>query len=124
MSSSSIAQPLTLPVAPQLCAMLVFNASNQLAVRQLGSKMGLAFTGSDLAMATARLESSFRAHTTPTEYFTSEAGGRSYRVFFAQVTGAPADPEIVFCSLDSLAAQPAALAPSLAALLEDLEPHL
>ena len=107
-----------------LFALLAFNASNQLAVRRLGSKFGLAFTGSDLAMATSRLEGSFKEHTAPAEYFSSEAGGRSYRVFFAQVTGTAADSEIVFQSLEALNAQPASLAPSLAALLRDLEPHL
>ncbi len=116
--STAVAAPAT------LFALLAFNASNQLAVRRLGSKLGLAFTGSDLAMATARLESCFRQHTPPAEYFASAAGGRSYRVCFAQVAGAPADAEIVFISLETLAAQPAALAPSLAALLRDLEPHL
>lgn len=109
---------------PSLCALLAFNASNQLAVRRLGSKVGLAFTGSDLAMATARLEASFPAHTAPAEYFTCMAGGRSYRVFFAQVSGTPADAEIGFRSLDALAAEPASLAPSLAVLLEELDPHL
>src|SRR5262249_6693885 len=107
-----------------LFAFLAFNASNQLAVRKLGSKRGLAFTGSDLAMATMRLEGCFQEHTAPAEYFTATAGGRSYRVFFMQVRGAPADAEIVFQSLDALAADPTALAPSLAGLLQDLEPHL
>jgi 4-hydroxy-3-methylbut-2-en-1-yl diphosphate reductase len=107
-----------------LFAMLAFNASNQLAVRKLGSRMGLAFTGSDLAMATSRLESSFPRHTPPAEYFTTEAGGRGYRVFFTQVDGTAADPEVVFRSLDALSAQPTALAPSLSVLLKDLEPHL
>lgn len=109
---------------PALFALLAFNASNQLAVRRLGSKMGLAFTGSDLAMATARLEGSFREHTPPAEYFSLEAGGRSYRVFFSQVAGTPADSEIVFVSIDTLSAQPQALAPSLSAVLDNLEPHL
>lgn len=116
--SSVVAAP------PSLFALLAFNGSNQLAVRRLGSKMGLAFTGSDLAMATSRLEGSFREHTPPAEYFSLEAGGRSYRVFFAQVAGTPADPEIVFVSLDALAAQRPVLAPSLAAVLDQLEPHL
>jgi 4-hydroxy-3-methylbut-2-enyl diphosphate reductase len=75
-------------------------------------------------MATARLESAFRDHTAPTEYFAAEAGGRSYRVFFAQVTGTPADSEIGFQSLDELAAQPAALAPSLAVLLSQIDPYV
>ncbi|HEY1109902.1 MAG TPA: 4-hydroxy-3-methylbut-2-enyl diphosphate reductase [Opitutaceae bacterium] len=116
--SSVVAAP------PSLFALLAFDASNRLAVRRLGSKMGLAFTGSDLAMATARLEASFREHTAPAEYFSLEAGGRSYRVCFAQVAGTPADSEIIFESLDALTAQPAALAPSLAAVLAALEPHL
>ena len=110
--------------SPALIAILAFNASNQLAVRRLGSKAGLPFTGTDLAMATARLESAFREHTPPAEYFSCDAGGRGYRVFFAQVSGPPADGEIVFQSLDDLAAKPAALAPSLAVLLGQLEPHL
>lgn len=117
----------TQPVAagtPAIFALLAFNGSNQLAVRRLGSKAGLAFTGSDLGMAVGRLESSFREHTAPAEYFRADAGGRSYRVFFVQVAGPPADGEIVFESLEKLAGQPAALAPSLAGLLPRLEPHL
>jgi len=113
------------PATPSaLAAILAFNASNQLAVRRLGSKAGLAFTGSDLAMATARVESAFWDHTPPAEQFAADAAGRSYRVYFAQVTGVPADGEIAFHSLDELAARPDALAPSLAALLPQLEPHL
>lgn len=109
---------------PALVAILAFDARNQLAVRRLGSKAGLPFTGTDLAMATARLESAFNQHTAPVEYFSTAAGGRSYRVFFARVAGNSADAEIAFQSLDALAATPAALAPSLAVLLDQLEPHL
>jgi 4-hydroxy-3-methylbut-2-enyl diphosphate reductase len=109
---------------PSLVALLAFNAGNRLAVRRLGSKRGLAFTGSDLPMAVARLEGCFSVHTPPAEYFSADAGGRRYRVFFVQVEGPPADSEIDFCSLDALAAQPDALAPSLAVLLPALEPHL
>ncbi len=109
---------------PSLCVLLAFNASNQLAVRRLGAKLGLAFSGSDLAMATTRLETAFHTHTPPAEYFTSVAGGRSYRVFFTQVAGLATDPEVVFAALDALSSQPAALAPSLAGLLRDLEPHV
>ena len=116
--------PADLAAAPALICVLAFDASNRLAVRQLGSKAGLAFTGTDLAMATARLESAFRAHTAPAEYYSAEAGGRSYRVFFTQVTGAPADREIEFWAIEKLSARPGQLAPSLAALLEKLEPHL
>jgi 4-hydroxy-3-methylbut-2-enyl diphosphate reductase len=107
-----------------LACIFAFDASNRLAVRRLGSKAGLAFTGTDLAMATARLETAFRTHTPPHEYFTADAGGRNYRVCFAQVSDAPADAEIEFWSIEKLAAAPATLAPSLAALLGHLEPHL
>ena len=113
-----------MPTIRPLTAVLAFNASNQLAVRRLGSKVGLPFTGTDLAMATARLASAFPTHTPPAEYFSADAGGRSYRVFFVQVDGASADAEIGFQSLDDLAAQPAALAPSLTVLLEKLDPFL
>ena len=109
---------------PTLFALLAFDASNRLAVRQLGSKAGLAFTGSDLAMATGRLEGSFPTHTPPAEYFSRDVGERNYRVFFVQVAGLSLDPEIVFQSLDSLAAQPELLAPSLVTLLAELEPYL
>ena len=109
---------------PALVCVLAFDPSNRLAVRKLGSKAGLAFTGTDLAMATARLEGAFSDHTSPSEYFPADASGRSYTVFFAQVSGAPADAEIEFWSIEKLAANPAALAPSLAAIVALLEPHL
>ncbi|PTX91304.1 4-hydroxy-3-methylbut-2-enyl diphosphate reductase [Opitutus sp. ER46] len=86
--------------------------------------MGLAFTGTDLAMATARLESSFKEHTAPAEYFQTDAGGRRYRVFFAQVNGQAADSEVVFTSIESLEQHPEWLPPSLAGVLRDLDPHL
>src|SRR5438128_2273463 len=105
--SSVVAAP------PSLFALLAFDESNQLAVRKLGSKRGLPFTGSDLAMAIARLEASFPVHTAPAEYFAANAGGRSYRVFFVQVSGTPLDSEIVFQSIDSLLADPNGMAPSL-----------
>lgn len=109
---------------PALAAILAFNASNQLAVRRLGSKSGLAFTGSDLAMAAARLETAFPAHTPPAEYFTCEAGDRSYRVWFVQVDDAPADAEIHFAALDTLNASTSSVAPALAAVIAGLEPYL
>jgi len=109
---------------PALVCVLAFNGSNQLAVRQLGAKAGLPFTGSDVAMATKRLESAFAVHTPPVEYFTAVAGGRSYRVFFVQVQGAPADAEIGFYSIEALQASPAMLAPSLAGLVTGLDPYL
>jgi 4-hydroxy-3-methylbut-2-enyl diphosphate reductase len=116
--STAVAAP------PALFALLAFDESNRLAVRKLGSKRGLPFTGSDLAMAIARLESSFPAHTAPAEYFAANAGGRSYRVFFVQVSGAALDSEIVFQSIDSLAADPDGMAPSLAVLVRELDAYL
>ena len=107
-----------------LVCLLAFDASNRLAARKLGSKAGLAFTGTDLAMATARLEGAFRDHTEPAEYFSAPAGGRDYRVFFVQVSGTSADAEIEFWPIEKLTANPTALAPSLAALVDKLEPHL
>ena len=123
---SNVCGPMPPEVAalPALVAVLAFDASNRIAVRRLGSKMGLAFTGTDLAMATTRLEGAFPVHTPPAEYFSSAAGGRGYRVCFAQVSGSSADVEIVFESIDALLAQSAALAPSLAILVRALEPHL
>jgi len=105
-------------------AILAFNASNQLAVRKLGSKAGLPFTGTDLAMATARLEGAFREHTAVVTKFSTTAGGRNYQVHFVQVSGDSADAEIEFWSIDRLTANPAMLAPSLATILVQLEPHL
>jgi len=104
--------------------MLAFDASNRLAVRKLGSKQGLAFTGSDAKMATQRLEGAFAEHTPPVEFFSISAGGRDYRVHFTQVRGTPLDPEIVFGSIDGLQARPESLAPSLSAILGGLDPHL
>ena len=112
------------PAAPALVAILAFNGNNQLALRRLGSKAGLPFTGTDLTMATARLESSFTAHTPAVKCFQAEAGGRAYQVFLTRVDGRAADHEVAFQSLDTLAATPNALAPSLAVMLEKLEPHL
>lgn len=109
---------------PALNCILAFNPSNQLAVRKLGSKAGLPFTGTDLAMATARLEGALREHTSVVSKFSTPAGGRNYQVHFVQVTGESTDGEIEFWSLDRLTANPAMLAPSLAGILTQLEPHL
>lgn len=109
---------------PQLTCILAFDPSNRLAVRQLGSKAGLAFTGTDAAMAQARLASAFATATEPAEYFALEAAGRAYRVCFSQVQGEPKDAEIKFRSLDELTADPTAMAPSLAAIVAALDPWL
>jgi 4-hydroxy-3-methylbut-2-enyl diphosphate reductase len=110
--------------ASQLDCILAFDGSNRVAVRRLGSKLGVAFTGSDHAMAVGRLESAFGVHTDPVESFSASAGGREYRVFLAQVEGVPADPEIEFRSIEELESDLAGLAPSLSGLLEGLDSHL
>ena len=110
--------------APSVCTVLAFNASNQLAVRRSGDQLGLAFTENDIATATTRLQGAFPEHTPVTEYFTAEAAGRRHRAFFTQV-GAPArERDVVFHSLDSLAAQAGALTPALTALAAQLDPYL
>lgn len=110
--------------APRLDCILAFDGNNRLAVRRLGSKAGLPFTGTGQEMALQRLESSFRSHTPPCERFTVDAGGRAYRVLFAQVEGPSADPEVVFEPVERLEARPEGLAPSLAGVLSALGPHL
>jgi len=109
---------------PTLFALLAFDAGNRLAVRRAGTRLGLAFVGPEMPVASARLEAHFPQHTPAAEYFTASAGGANYRVFFAQVEGEPADAEVQFLSMEQLAGQPAALAPSLAAIVAGLEPHL
>lgn len=107
-----------------LVCVLAFNANCQLAVRRLGSKRGLPFTGTDLPGAIARLESAFADHTAPVESYSAIAGGRSYRVYLTQVRGSALDSEIAFEALAELEAQPAGLSPSLSGLIATLEPHL
>lgn len=102
---------------PRLCAILAFDGRNRPAVRKLGSKHGLPFTGTDEAMAVQRLESALPEHSALTEIVTLEAGGRSYRVFFCRATGESRDHEVVRVSIADLLDQPAALAPSLHAIL-------
>ncbi|MSU46036.1 MAG: 4-hydroxy-3-methylbut-2-enyl diphosphate reductase [Lacunisphaera sp.] len=109
---------------PALCVLLAFNASNQLAVRRTGTRLGHAFVGADEAMARARLEASFPAHTPPAEYFTCSVSRPDCRVFFTQVNGAPSDDAVEFRTLDQLQAARDSLAPALAAVLDQLEPHL
>lgn len=109
---------------PHLHAVLAFDANNRVAVRRLGNKCGVAFSGTDLTMATQRLASAFAEHTVPVERFTVEAGGRCHRVYLAQVQGDSRDGEIVFESIEALQGKPDALAPSLSAMLAGLDPYL
>ncbi len=103
---------------------LAFDPGSRLAVRRAGNRWGLAFVGPDAAVARQRLEAHFPRHTPPAEYFTAVAGAVRCRVAFTQVEGEPADSEVGFRSLDALAAERANLAPTLAAVLDGLEPHL
>jgi 4-hydroxy-3-methylbut-2-enyl diphosphate reductase len=110
--------------APDLAVILAFNASNQLAARLAGPRIDHAFVGDDEASALARLQSCFPMHTPPAGYFACEAGGSRYRVFFAQVEGQPADSAVGFRSLDQWDDSRDQLTPALAAVLDQLEPHL
>ena len=103
---------------------LAFNPGNQLAVRRAGTRLGMAFVGPDSAVATQRLKAHFPNSTPPVARFAVESGGARHQVSFCQVSGEPADAEVLFLSLEQLAARRADLAPSLAAVLDGLEPHL
>ncbi len=107
-----------------MCVLLAFNTNNQLAVRRDGTRLDHAFVGADEAMARARLQVNFPTHTPPAEHFTCTVNGPSYRVFFTQVQGQSIDDEVLFHTLDELEANRAMLAPSLAAVLDQLEPYL
>jgi len=110
--------------APAQFTVLAFNASNQLAVRRHASQYHLAFLGESAAAAQARLAAAFPTHLPPAEYFTTDAAGAPCTVSFTQVPDSPVDAAIEFRSLDRLAAVPAELSPSLAAVLDQLEPYL
>jgi len=107
-----------------LTTILAFDASNRVAVRQLGGKIGLAFVGSDLAMATARLEASFRDHTPVRESVKAPYSDFRYETFLSQVIGPPADSEISFHSIDELSRKGDVVAPALRTVLAALDPHL
>src|SRR5476649_2754350 len=127
MTPAGVAFPLMSTASAEssdLCCILAFNRGNQLAVRHGGGENGLAFTGGDLALATARLESAFPRHTAPTEYFSVAIQGRSHRVFFVQVDTTPADGGIAFHSIDDLSAPAGNTAPELAGILAKLGPYL
>ncbi len=109
---------------PPRVAFLAFDGGNRLAVRKSGARLDLAFAGPDEGAASGLLEAHFKHHTPPAEYFTVADGGANCRVFFAQAEGAQADDEVQFFSLEQLAARRADLTPSLAAVMDGLEPHL
>lgn len=115
---------MTLTDTPQLHALLAFDPNNRLAVRRLGSKCGLAFSGMSEAMALERLSTAYPQHTPPKPLFAITAGGRYYQVAAAHVFGESLDAEVVPLAIDELSATPTGLAPSLSAIVDGLQPHL
>lgn len=109
---------------PELTVILAVDSNNRIAVRRLGSKAGLGFTGLGIEMAIARLKAAFAASSAPKPLFKYSAGGRHYDVHGVQVSGTTQDREIAFNSIEELNASPDALAPALSGLLTHLTPHL
>ena len=112
-------------ISAQAFVILAFNANNQLAVRRDGTRLDLAFVGSNASDAAAKLATVFPTHTPPTEYFTCEIEAVRHQVCFTQTPAQPSAPDISFLTLEQLALQPCdQLTPALAAVLTRLEPHL
>ncbi len=109
---------------PPLVALLAFDSHHRLAVRQLGSKCGLAFSGADLAMATTRLLAAFPDAPPPVLMGQLEAGGRRYEIHAVRTASPSQDPEVLNLSFDELGAEPSRLAPSLAGVITWLETRL
>ena len=115
----------SLPTTEQtFTCILAFDSSNLLAVRQLGSKSGLAFMGNDVGMASERLATAFPEHTTPTKYFQANSTNGTYDVYFTQVPHHTADREIRLFSIEQLTKIPDQLSPALASILEQVDPFL
>lgn len=110
--------------SPTRFVILAFNASNQLAVRQAGRRLDLAFAGATPAEAAAALAAAYPTHLPPAEFFTAVVGGAPCAASFTQVAGTSAAADLAFVSIDALAARDADLSPALAAVLRELEPHL
>jgi len=109
---------------PELTVLLAVDTNNRLAVRRLGSKAGLAFTGLGLEMVSARLAAAFTQKSAIRPLFRFTADGRSYAVHGVQISGPTEDREIALNSIAELQQTPEALAPALRGLLTHLEPHL
>ena len=103
---------------------LAFNRQNQMAVRRLGSRSGLAFTGEDESMARERLTVSFPAHTPPCKLVTVESSTGCFDVTATQVGDLTTDREIRFVSIDDLRADPADMSPLLREVVAELDDHL
>jgi 4-hydroxy-3-methylbut-2-en-1-yl diphosphate reductase len=103
---------------------LAFTPNNQLAVRRLGSKSGLAFVGDSLALAVARLHEAFPTAAAPKPLTSLKSSGGKLSISATQVPPETLDREIRFESLADLESQPQSLSPTLTSALEALEPHL
>jgi 4-hydroxy-3-methylbut-2-enyl diphosphate reductase len=110
-------------VSPLDC-ILAFDANNRIAVRRRGPRLSLAFTGPDLESAVQGLDLAFKDHSPPSERFNADSEGQPYRIFFTEVAGPSADPEIEMRSADWLESQAGTLDPALAGLLAQVDPHL
>lgn len=108
----------------ELTVLLAVDTNNRLAVRRLGSKVGLAFTGLGLEMAAERMSAAFAPRSQTRPLFSFTADGRSYSVHGVQISGPTEDREIALNSIEELLRTPEALAPALSGLLSHLEPHL
>jgi len=115
----------SLPATEQtFTCILAFDSSNLLAVRQLGSKTGLAFMGHDSHLASERLAAAFPIHRPPSKYFQATSPNGTYNVYFTQVPHHTDDREIRLRSLEQLTKNPGRLSPALASILEQLDPYL
>ncbi len=105
---------------------LAFDPHNRLAVRQLGRQAGLAFTGSDEAMAGARLRESFASATPPRKLCMADLPGGlgATQIFATQVDPATADREVRFYALEALSQNGVHPSPALQAVLTAIETHL
>jgi 4-hydroxy-3-methylbut-2-enyl diphosphate reductase len=115
--------PLGVAVSPLDCV-LAFDGNNRIAIRRRNSELDLPFVGPDLEAIERGLKAVFRDYSRPSERFQAEVEGRSYRVYLTEVEGAPADPSIEMRSIDWLDSEAGTLAPSLAGILAELNPHL
>ena len=90
-----------------LVSILAFDASNQLAVRNVKSGSELAFVDIDLESASLRLNKAFPETTPPVEYTAFDLNGQSYVLYFCQVSGASTETTVQFRSIECLEKTPA-----------------
>ncbi len=105
----------------RLPLLLVFNPSNQLAVRVADARISAPFTGPN---AEAQLRADFPQHTPPALFYTIESGGRTWEVSLVQVSDAAPPDGIAFRSLEQLELSSPPPDALLTAALRGLEPHL